>query len=243
MVKVRLFASLKDLSGCPELDLELDRPIPLKEFWSRLQPKIPRIMDWVKEKRILIAVNQEMGTEETVIRDGDEIGLMPPFSGGGLPKQAKQSAPAPGREGNAAVGGWTRIQTEDFSLDAELNRIKGTSTRIGGVAVFIGVARDFSQGRPVSRLNYEHYAGLAETTLAEIRQRALEQFQIIEVCIIHRTGEIPMGGNIVLVLTAAEHRAEAFRACRWCIDELKAVAPIWKRETTPEGDVWVEERP
>lgn len=243
MVKVRLFASLKDLSGRPEFDLELKRPISLKGLWSQLQPKIPQIMDWVKEKRVLVAVNQEMANEETVIRDGDEVGLMPPFSGGEPFKRARPSVPARRRGRNAAVGGWTRIQTEDFSLDAELNRIKGASTRIGGVAVFVGTARDFSKGHPVSRLDYEHYAGLAEKTLAEIRQRVLKRFQIIQACIIHRTGEIPIGGNIVLILTAAEHRAEAFRACRWCIDELKAITPIWKKETTPEGDIWVEERP
>jgi molybdopterin synthase catalytic subunit/molybdopterin converting factor small subunit len=243
MVKVRLFASLKDLSGRPEFDLELSRPISLKGFWNQLQPEIPRIMDWVKEKRVLVAVNQEMATEETVIRDGDEVGLMPPFSGGGPFEQAKPSVPARGQGRNAAGDGWTRIQTGDFSLDDELRRIKAVSNRIGGVAVFIGTARDFSKGRPVSRLSYEHYTGLAEKTLSEIRQRALKRFPIIEVCIIHRTGMIPTGGNIVLILTAAEHRAEAFGACRWCIDELKTITPIWKKETTPEGDVWIEERP
>lgn len=243
MVKVRLFARLKDLAGRPELNLELSGPVSLNGLWSQLRPEIPQIMDWVREKRVLVAVNQVMATDETVIHDGDEIGLMPPFSGGGPVKQARRFAPAKIQRRNTAVGGWTRIQTEDFSLDAELNRIKGASARIGGVAVFVGTARDFSKGHPVSRLNYEHYAGPAETTLAEIRQGALKQFQIIEACIIHRTGEIPIGGNIVLIMAAAEHRAEAFRACQWCIDELKAITPIWKKETTPEGDVWVEDRP
>ena len=228
MVTVRLFARLKDLAGRPELDLELDRSMPLRELWSRLQPEIPQLVEWVKDKKILVAVNQEMASEETVIRDGDEIGLMPPFSGGATVSSVKA---------------WTRIQSEDFSLDEELSRIKAVSGRIGGVAVFVGAARDFSKGRPVRRLDYEHYAGLAEKTLAGIRQKAMTQFPVIEVLIIHRTGEIPIGGNIVLVVAAAEHRAEAFRACRWCIDELKATAPIWKKETTPEGGIWVEDRP
>jgi len=228
MVKIRLFARLKDLAGRPELDLKLDRPAPLRGLWNRLQPEIPLVMEWVRGKKILVAVNGEMATDETVIHDGDEVGLMPPFSGGNSKLHSKP---------------WTRIQTEDFSLDDELRRIKAVSGRIGGVAVFVGTARDFSKGHPVSRLDYEHYAGLADKTLAEIRQRAVKQFPVIEVCIIHRTGEIPIGGNIVLILAAAEHRAEAFRACRWCIDELKATAPIWKKETTPEGEAWVEDRP
>jgi len=240
MIRVRFFAKLKDWAGRPELRLDLPHPIPLRNLWDRLKPELPQISEWVKDKRVLIAVNQEMANEETVIHDGDEIGLMPPFSGGGGMKPAAGSE---NRPGDFPDGRWTRIQTEDFSLDAELGRIKAVSSRIGGVAVFIGTARDFSKGRPVSRLDYDHYEGLAEKTLAGIRMRALERFQIIEACIIHRAGKIPIGGNIVLILTAAEHRAGAFEACRWCIDELKTITPIWKKETTPEGDVWIEERP
>jgi MoaE-MoaD fusion protein len=246
MVRIRLFAGLKNLAGRSEIDLELSRSISLKEFWDRLRDEIPPVMEWVEEKKILVAVNQEMATAETVIHDGDEIGLMPPFSGGGSGRRderSKKAAADGGRLPNSSADPWTRIQTEDFSLDEELRRIKAVSKRIGGVAVFIGTARDFSNGRPVSRLDYEHYAGLAEKTLAEIRRRALSQFQVIEVCIIHRTGEVSIGGNIVLIMVAAVHRPEAFRACRWCIDELKSSTPIWKKETTPDGTVWVEERP
>ncbi|MBI3597071.1 MAG: molybdenum cofactor biosynthesis protein MoaE [Nitrospirae bacterium] len=247
MVKVRLFARLKDLAGRPEIDLTLSRPMPLKGLWSLLQSEIPELMEWVGQKKVLVAVNREMATEETVIRDGDEVGLMPPFSGGSPVKAGHRSiakkAPVNIKTGDSTGNRWTRIQTEDFSLDEELRRLKAVSSRIGGVVVFVGTARDFSKGRPVTRLSYDHYAGLAEKTLAEIRRRALKKFPIIEVCMIHRNGEIPIGGNIVLVLTAAEHRAEAFRACRWCIDELKAIVPIWKKETTPQGEIWVEERP
>jgi molybdopterin synthase catalytic subunit/molybdopterin converting factor small subunit len=246
MVKVRLFAKLRDRAGRSDIHLELSGPVPLKNVLDRLRNEIPHLMEWVGEKKVLMAVNQEMATGETVIHDGDEIGLMPPFSGGGLGRpgeKSKKAAADGGRLKKYSADPWTRIQTEDFSLDEELGRIKAVSKRIGGVAVFIGTARDFSNGRSVSRLDYEHYAGLAEKTLAEIRRRALAQFQVIEVCIIHRTGEVPIGGNIVLIMAAAAHRPEAFRACRWCIDELKSVTPIWKKETTPDGTVWVEERP
>jgi molybdopterin synthase catalytic subunit len=248
MVKIRLFASLKDLAGRPEIDLTLSRPVPLKGLWRLLEPEIPELMEWVGQKKVLVAVNREMATEETVIRDGDEVGLMPPFSGGGPVKPdphkgIDKKTTINIKAGDSTENRWTRIQTEDFSLDQELRRLKAVSSRIGGVAVFVGTARDFSKGRSVTRLSYDHYAGLAEKTLAEIRRRALKKFSVIEVCMIHRTGEIPIGGNIVLVLAAAEHRAEAFRACRWCIAELKAVVPIWKKETTPQGEIWVEPRP
>ena len=74
-------------------------------------------------------------------------------------------------------------------------------------------------------------------------ERALKDFDIIEVAILHRYGEIGIGENIVLIVVGAEHRAEAFRACKWAIDELKQITPIWKLEHTPEGEVWVEEHP
>jgi len=248
MVKVRLFASLKDCAGRPEIDLTLNRPVPLKGLWRLLEPEFPELMKWVRQKKVLVAVNRKMATKETVIRDGDEVGLMPPFSGGGPAKPGPRRRVASRstmtiKVEDPAENRWTRIQMEDFSLDEELRRLKAVSSRIGGVAVFVGTARDFSKGHSVTRLSYDHYAGLAEKTLAEIRRRALKKFPIIEVCMIHRTGEIPIGGNIVLVLTAAEHRAEAFRACRWCIGELKAIVPIWKKETTPQGEIWVEPRP
>jgi len=84
---------------------------------------------------------------------------------------------------------------------------------------------------------------MAEKRLAEIRDQALKDYDIIEVTIIHRVGEISIGENIVLIVVGAEHRKDAFRACSWCIDELKRITPIWKKETTPEGIVWVEEHP
>jgi len=248
MVKVRLFASLKDLAGRSEIDLTLDHPVPVKGLWNLLQSEIPELKEWVGKKKVLVAVNREMATEETLIRDGDEVGMMPPFSGGGPVSRGPRKGGA-GRSRmkikieDPVEDRRTRIQTEDFSLDEELRRLKAVSTRIGGVSVFVGTARDFSKGHSVTRLSYDHYAGLAEKTLAEIRQRALKKFPVIEICMIHRTGEIPIGGNIVLVLAAAEHRAEAFRACRWCIGELKAIVPIWKKETTPQGEIWVEPRP
>ena len=126
-------------------------------------------------------------------------------------------------------------------MDDEISRIKAVSSRVGGVAVFLGTARDFSRGHAVQGLRYEHYAGMTERKLAEIRSRAKEKFKVIEITIIHRTGEIPIGGNIVLIVAGAEHRSEAFQACRWCIDELKSTAPIWKKEFRKDGEVWVED--
>ena len=174
----------------------------------------------------LVSVNQEIAHQESQIKAGDEIALLPPFAGGDDPETML-----------------VRVQRENFSIDAELDRVRARSTRIGGIAVFLGTARDRSKGRDVSGITFEYYEGMAQKKLREIRERALKDFDVIEVLIIHRYGDIQVGENIVLVIAAAEHRAEAFQACKWTIDELKQITPIWKLESTPQGEVWVEEHP
>jgi len=138
---------------------------------------------------------------------------------------------------------WVRIQEEDFSVEEETNRIKEVTKRIGGIVTFLGTARDFSKGKDINRIDFEYYPGMAEKRLNEIRERALQDYDIIEVSIIHRVGRIETGENIVLIVVGAEHRKDAFRACEWCIDELKRITPIWKREETSQGEVWVVEHP
>jgi molybdopterin synthase catalytic subunit len=136
-----------------------------------------------------------------------------------------------------------KIQKEPFSVEKEMERLKRSSSSIGAIVTFLGTTRDISQDRQVAKLEFEHYPGMAEKKLAEIRHRAIEDFGVIDIVIIHRVGTIPVGENIVLIAVAAGHREEAFRACSFCIDELKRVTPIWKKETTPEGEVWVEQHP
>lgn len=139
--------------------------------------------------------------------------------------------------------GPVRIQREDFSIEEEIAAIKAISNRIGGIVTFLGTARDFSKGREILKIEFEHYPKMAEKVLADIREKALKEFDIREVILIHRVGAIGINENIVLIVVAAEHRQDAFRACAWCIDTLKKTAPIWKKETTREGTLWVEERP
>ncbi len=138
---------------------------------------------------------------------------------------------------------WCRIQEGAFSLEEEVNRIKQGSKRIGGIVTFLGTARNLSNGKNILHIDVEYYPGMAEKKLNEIRERALADFDIIGVSIVHRVGRINIGGNIVLIVVAAQHRKDAFKACEWCIDELKRITPIWKREETSEGIVWMVEHP
>ena len=136
-----------------------------------------------------------------------------------------------------------RIQQENFVVTDEIETIKKVSNNIGGITTFLGTGRELSKGENISKLNFEHYPKMAEKKLEEIRLQAIKDYGIIEMIIIHRIGEIDIGENIVLIIAAGEHRKETFKACEWAIAELKRTTPIWKRETTTTGEVWVQDTP
>ena len=136
-----------------------------------------------------------------------------------------------------------RIQQENFVVTDEIEAIKKVSRNIGGITTFLGTGRELSKGENISKLNFEHYPKMAEKKLEEIRLQAIKDYGIIEMIIIHRIGEIDIGENIVLIVAAGEHRKETFKACEWAIAELKRITPIWKRETTSTGEVWVQDTP
>jgi molybdopterin synthase catalytic subunit/molybdopterin converting factor small subunit len=231
MITVRLFGVTKMLAGNQSsLSLNMPDGRQVKDLVGLMETRYPAIGELIHKKKVLVSVNQEIAHEETVIGDNDEIALLPPFAGGTGLEQIHD-------------GQFVRVQRENFSIDQELDRVRSRSKRIGGIATFLGIARDRSRGRDVDGITFEHYEGMAQKKLREIRERALKDFDILELLIIHRYGEIAIGENIVLIIAGAEHRADAFRACKWAIDELKQITPIWKLEHTPEGEVWVEEHP
>jgi len=213
------------------LSLNLLNGRRVKDLVSMIETGYPAIGELILKKKILVSVNQEIAHEDTTIHDGDEVALLPPFAGGCPMDQVHDDAE------------FVRVQRENFSVDEEIDRVRARSKRIGGISIFLGTARDRSKGRDVDSITFEHYEGMAQKKLREIRERALKDFDVLEVLILHRYGEIGIGENIVLIVVGAEHRAEAFRACKWTIDELKQITPIWKLEHTPEGEVWVEEHP
>jgi molybdopterin synthase catalytic subunit len=136
-----------------------------------------------------------------------------------------------------------RIQVEDFSQDQEVAALKAASRRIGGIATFLGCARDFSEGCEVSEIGFEAYGSMALAEMNKLRSEAMAKFDLIDARIVHRVTTVQAGDNIVFIAAAAEHRAAAFDACRWIIDELKQRVPIWKKEITPQGDAWVTLHP
>ncbi|MDD2721831.1 MAG: molybdenum cofactor biosynthesis protein MoaE [Gallionella sp.] len=136
-----------------------------------------------------------------------------------------------------------RLQIEDFSQDAEVLALKASSKCMGGIATFIGCARDYSEGREVSEISFEAYERMALPELQKLRAEAIARFGLLDARIVHRLATVRAGDNIVFIATGAEHRAPALHACEWIIDELKSRVPIWKKEVTPAGDSWVTPHP
>jgi molybdopterin synthase catalytic subunit len=135
-----------------------------------------------------------------------------------------------------------RVQSEDFDLGRELAALVQDNHKIGGLAVFVGLVRDLAGDRAIGAMTLEHYPGMTEKLMAEIEAEAQRRWPLEASLVIHRTGRLEPGDQIVLVATASAHRQAAFDACQFLIDWLKTKAPFWKLEETGEGAKWVDAR-
>jgi molybdopterin synthase catalytic subunit len=134
--------------------------------------------------------------------------------------------------------GSVRIITEDFSIDEVCKEIMTPGT--GGIVTFLGVVRGEEGERRTISMEVESYMDMAERELGLLRERAMEEYGLEDMSIIHRVGSLSSGENIVIIAAAGPHRAECFDAARFIIDEIKRRVPIWKKEISPEGERWVE---
>lgn len=112
--------------------------------------------------------------------------------------------------------------------------------RYGATAIFIGTMRDFSDGETVRGMALEYYPGMTERHLQHIVETAGREWPLLDALVVHRVGELQPNDPIVLVAVWSAHRAAAFAACRFIMEELKSKAPFWKREDTADGSRWVE---
>ncbi|MGE0743771.1 MAG: molybdopterin synthase catalytic subunit MoaE [Rhodospirillales bacterium] len=135
-----------------------------------------------------------------------------------------------------------RVQTEDFDIGAELNRLTAGNTNVGALASFVGLVRDLSDGAEISAMTLEHYPGMTEKQLAKIEAEARGRWPLDDVLIVHRYGRLEPGDRIVLVATTSAHRTAALEACQFLIDWLKTKAPFWKLEDTGADARWVDAR-
>lgn len=135
-----------------------------------------------------------------------------------------------------------RVQSEDFDAGVEISRLRLSDPGIGAVAAFVGQVRDINDGSGVDTLTLEHYPGMTEKALAAIIEQAGQRWGFHDALIIHRIGTLQPLDQIVLVVVAGSHRGECFAACEFMMDYLKTEAPFWKKESTHEGERWVDAR-
>jgi len=167
-------------------------------------------------------VNQEIADRSRVLRDGDEVAFMPPVSGGG------------GED-------FFQITREPIPTADLARHLKAPED--GAVVVFEGIVRDQAHGRGTLYLEYEAYEPLAVRRMEEIGREAKRKFAIDRIGMIHRLGRLEIGETSVAIIVAAAHRSAAFEACRYAIDRLKEIVPIWKKEYLQDGAVWAEGKP
>jgi MoaE-MoaD fusion protein len=185
---------------------------------------------------IAVSINAEYASATQVLRQGDEVGLLPPVSGGGAPRTANAC------EGVEPTPGVVTYLTRE-PIDADKLVSEAKQGADGAVVVFDGIVRNNSRGRRTLHLDYEAYEEMALSQMRDLAQKARTNFAVRHVTIVHRLGRLEVGETSVLIVVASAHRAQAFDASRWLIDTLKTTVPIWKKETFVDGAVWAPGEP
>jgi molybdopterin synthase catalytic subunit len=135
-----------------------------------------------------------------------------------------------------------RIQEPDFDVARETEVLTRGRTDIGAVVSFLGICRGAEGGGEIAALRLEHYPGMAEAEIERHANDAMARWPLLGLTVIHRFGRIEPGQNIVLVLTASQHRQAAFEAAEFLMDYLKTSAPFWKQEEGAKETKWIEAR-
>jgi molybdopterin synthase catalytic subunit len=223
MIQVRVFpfGVLKDWLGSSAATVELPANATVKDLlellstgWHGREPLSEKML-----RTIAVSVNAEYATAAQALRQDDEVGLLPPVSGG-----------SEGLERRAALTSEV-IRPEVWLANAR----QGED---GALVVFDGIVRNNSNGRQTLYLEYEAFLELAIRQMEALAGDAIQRFGIRDAWIVHRVGRVEIGETSVLIVVASEHRAQAFEACRWLIDSLKTTVPIWKKESFTDGSAW-----
>jgi len=206
-VSVKLFAALREQAGARERTLDVPDGATLGDVW-------PALALGDEPAGLLYALNRQYAARTAVLRDGDEVALIPPVSGGSF-----------------------RLSEEPLSLDDAVREVR--SDDAGAIATFIGTTRGNARGREVVRLEYEAFEGMAEETMAAIADELKSRYALLELAIHHRVGVVGVGETSVVIAVSAAHRGDALAACREAIDLLKVRVPLWKKEIYVGGEEWI----
>jgi molybdopterin synthase catalytic subunit len=217
-IAVKLFGAVREAVGEKELSVSLPEGARVRDLVALLA-RDHEVIDRFGD-RLATSVNLEVAPRDAELRDGDEVALLPPVAGGAA-----------------------RCWISDRPLDAGAVVARVAGPGMGGIVTFVGAVRDHAREREIRHLEYEAYPGMAEREMDRIADEAGTRWPGARVAMAHRTGRLEIGEIAVVVAAAAPHRAEAFAACRFAIDELKQRVPIWKKEFATDGEYWVDERP
>lgn len=231
-VRVLAFGALKDALGPNASEVALFEGATVSDLVVHLSTNYPHAMF----RGIAVSVNAEYASATHVLRQSDEVGLLPPVSGGGAPRTTsahEEIQPEP------------EVATYLVREPIDSNKLIGEAKQgeDGSVVVFDGIVRNNSRGRATLHLDYEAYEEMALSQLRELAENARIRFGVRHVTIVHRLGRLAVGETSVLIVVASAHRAQAFDACRWLIDTLKTTVPIWKKETFVDGAEWAAGEP
>jgi molybdopterin synthase catalytic subunit/molybdopterin converting factor small subunit len=216
-VRVRLFARYREAAGRERLELELPEGGTVEAAWSAVVDRHPELRPY--RPHTLFAVGHDYVPADHRLRPDDEVCLFPPVSGG-------------------AGDDTYRVVAAALSADAVAAAVEDPGA--GGVAIFSGVVRNETGGRPVKFLEYEAHAPMAEAKMREIGETVRARWPGVKrVAILHRIGRLEIGEASVLIAVSAAHRQEALAACQYAIDTLKQTVPVWKKEHFEDGEVWV----
>jgi len=217
-VRVRLFARYREALGRERLEVDLPEGGTVEAAWSAIADRHPELAPY--RPFTLFAVGQDYVSPDHRLRPDDELFLFPPVSGGG------------------AGADIYRVVTEPLSPDVIAAEMDDPGA--GGIVIFSGVVRNETGGRPVKFLEYEAHAPMAEVKMREIGEAVRVRWPgVRRVAMLHRIGRLEIGEASVLIAVAAAHRGDAFEACRYAIDTLKRIVPVWKKEHFEDGEVWV----
>jgi molybdopterin synthase catalytic subunit/molybdopterin converting factor small subunit len=217
-IRVLFFGVLKDLVGSGSESLSLHQGATVSDVLKHYVLRVPKLQAWCSS--IAVSVNREYATANVRLKENDEVGLLPPVSGGS-----------------------PRASIVRQKIDTEALLAAAKRPEDGAAVVFEGVVRDNTRGRATRYLEYEAYEAMAVQEMERLCERALTQFPIRDARIVHRLGHLDLGETSVLIVVASAHRAAAFDACRWLIDTLKRTVPIWKKEYFQDGAVWADGEP
>ena len=221
-VQVLLFALFREQAGQARLQLELPEGSTVADAKALLEAQYP-----LQLTGGLAAINEQLAQSSDPLKDGDELAFLPPVSGGASMSEEKSST------------------TDSFGLTYQALAVQpwvdwASDDPYGAVISFLGTTRSPNKGLAVTHLEYEAYPGMAERVMQQIIAEMRARWVLGRVALWHRLGRVMPSEGSILIVVSAPHRPEAFEACRYAIERVKQILPVWKKEFLPDGSHWVE---